>query len=575
MNFFHAGIFPSCSGLSTRLVTCASTQGTHFHVLHGGRKLNTFMEPEPEQGEIPNECIKNFCSTMIASNGKMREEIQPYYWQCLHCQNSEVGSPIMEPNISSCLECGADKLATAEQVVMALAQEILNTWREEPTEPAGTSNYTMMTGKDLRALAYSPHGREGSGLLEKAWVDPRGQITSDGCGGYIQLYSPVMCFCSPTHTEQWMYMWQGEYLDWDTDEPIGELEEEISSSNSYYYLGNKTLSGLDLSDTDDSHDQLISDNSKSNPTMSSNPLVPNDPQATGASGMDLDEPRPDGDKGGNAVSTEAAINATSPGSKSLVTAKKGFTKYFKSIAYRELAQQCSHARCFTRSLTLSESYEAVTLCKCITLLESGERGQAEFASIEWLPQGIKGATLSVLKTRKDYLLRKAARGPVADRWKQWSGDQNGKPYVTKKERQRRKGQSELCLVSLPDIGLLIKSANKAMSGGQSLDMWLQGEGKKTLHSWAQRAQSAGATSSTPPPPRAPVGVPNMPWGGHVPTGAWSAGVGSVGGATTHQVAYTGGPNPSIPGYWDPQMLAQVFAQNLGIREAIGQNNLPK
>ena len=171
MNFFHAGIFPSCSALSTRLVSCASNQGTHFHVLHGGRRLNSFMEPEPVQKEIPNECIRNFCTTMMASNGKMRDEIQPFYWQCLHCHNSEVVSPILEPETGSCSNCAADKLATAEQVVMALSQEILNTWREEPTEPAGVANYTMMTGKDLRELAYSPHGREGSGLLEKAgWI---------------------------------------------------------------------------------------------------------------------------------------------------------------------------------------------------------------------------------------------------------------------------------------------------------------------------------------------------------------------------------------------------------------------
>ena len=532
------------------------------------------MEPEPVQKEIPNECIRNFCTTMMASNGKMRDEIQPFYWQCLHCHNSEFVSPILEPETGSCSNCAADKLATAEQVVMALSQEILNTWREEPTEPAGTANYTMMTGKDLRELAYSPHGREGSGLLEKAWVDPRGQITSDGCGGYIQLYGPVMCFCSPTHTEQWMYLEQGEYLDWDTDEPIGDLEEEEISSNNSYYYANKTLSGLELSDTGDYYNQLISDNTKLNPTMSSQQLVPNDPQASGLNGMDLDEAHLDGDRRGNAVSAEGAINVPSPGSKSLVTAKKGFTKFFKSIAFRELAQQCSHPRCYTKSLTLSESYEATTLCRSITLLESGERGQAEFASLSWLPQGIKGATLSEIRARKDYLLRKATQGPVADRWKQWSGDNNGKPYVTKTERKKRKGQSELCLVSLQDLDLLVKSANKATAGGQHLDVWLQGAGKRMLHSWAQRAQNSGATSSQPTP-RAPVGVPNVSWGGHVPTGAWPAGVGGVGGAATHQAAYTGGPNPSIPGYWDPQMLAQLFAQNVGIREAIDRNNVPK
>ena len=80
------------------------------------------------------------------------------------------------------------------------------------------------------------------------------------------------------------------------------------------------------------------------------------------------------------------------GSKSLVTAKKGFTKFFKSIACRELSQHCSHPSCFSKSLTLTESYEAVTLCRVITLFESGEKGVAEFANMGWIPQGIKGAT---------------------------------------------------------------------------------------------------------------------------------------------------------------------------------------
>ena len=170
-------------------------------------------------------------------------------------------------------------------------------------------------------------------------------------------------------------------------------------------------------------------------------------------------------------------------------------------------------------------------------------------------------------------MRKSTQAPVADRWKQWSGE-SGKPYVTKTERKRRKGQSELCLVSLQDLDLLVKSANKATAGGQHLDVWLQGAGKRLLHSSAQRAQNSGATSSQPTP-RAPVGVPNVSWGVHVPTGVWPAGVGGVGGAATHQAAYTGGSNPSIPGYWDPQMLAQLFAQNVGIREAIDRNSVPK
>ena len=109
------------------------------------------------------------------------------------------------------------------------------------------------------------------------------------------------------------------------------------------------------------------------------------------------------------------------GSKSLVTANKGFTPFFKSIACRELPQHCSHPSCFSKSLTLTESYEAVTLCRVITLLESGERGVAEFANMGWIPQGIKGATLSDMKARKNFLLGKAAHTPGMDRWKQLCG----------------------------------------------------------------------------------------------------------------------------------------------------------
>merc|ERR1711936_790960 len=149
-----------------------------------------------------------------------------------------------------------------------------------------------------------------------------------------------------------------------------------------------SLPGSDISETEGYYSNLpISDISTNNHTMSVNPS--NDSQAKNSRGMDLDESQLDGDRRVNAVSTDGDINLPYDGSKSLVTAKKGFTKFFKSIAYRELAHDCRHTSCYTKSLTLSESYEATTLCKSITLLESGERGQAEFASLDWLPQGIK------------------------------------------------------------------------------------------------------------------------------------------------------------------------------------------
>jgi len=115
-----------------------------------------------------------------------------------------------------------------------------------------------------------------------------------------------------------------------------------------------------------------------------------------------------------------------------------------------------------------------------------------------------------------------------------------------------------------------------MSGGQSLDVWMQGAGRRSLHAWAQRASQAGIAPSQPPS-GAPVGVSTVARGGHVPTGAWPAGVVGVGGAATHQAAYTGGSNPSF--LWDPQMIAQMLQmqmqmQNMGVREGIDKNNLP-
>ena len=60
------------------------------------------------------------------------------------------------------------------------------------------------------------------------------------------------------------------------------------------------------------------------------------------------------------------------GSKSLASAKQGFTPFFKSQACKELPKHCNHPSCFTKALTLTESYEAVTLCRVIGLLSQGK-----------------------------------------------------------------------------------------------------------------------------------------------------------------------------------------------------------
>ena len=68
------------------------------------------------------------------------------------------------------------------------------------------------------------------------------------------------------------------------------------------------------------------------------------------------------------------VGSPSPynGSKSLVTGKRGFTPYFKSLAVAELSTHCSHQSLFTKALTVTESYEAVTICRIVALLQSNQ-----------------------------------------------------------------------------------------------------------------------------------------------------------------------------------------------------------
>ena len=206
-----------------------------------------------------------------------------------------------------------------------------------------------------------------------------------------------------------------------TGEPIGDLEEEEISITSNNYCDYSKLSGNYVAEKGDYLINLpISDNQSNNPTMSSNPG--NTSQAAGATGANGSVLPIDNNRRENAETMEEDDVLPIIGSKSPVTAKKGFTPFFKSVACKELPQYCSHPSCFSKALTLTESYEAETLCRVIALLESGERGVAEFAKMSWIPQGIKGATLSDMKARKHFLLGKAAHTPGQDCWKQWFGE---------------------------------------------------------------------------------------------------------------------------------------------------------
>ena len=106
-----------------------------------------------------------------------------------------------------------------------------------------------------------------------------------------------------------------------------------------------------------------------------------------------------------------------------------------------------------------------------------------------------------------------------------------------------------------------------------------------LRFWSQRAASSGVVPTQPQPSASAymAGVSNTAGGGHVPTGAWSAGVVGHGGAATHQAAYAGG-QPRASGSGVPQSvqhmsvsdkLAQLtlLLQNTELREFMGNNNV--
>ena len=364
---YYTGNFPSCSRLYASVVACNTNRTPHYHVVDSGMRLNSLLEPEPEQAEIPFSCKRKFCELMMASNGQMGKEIQHLYWQCQNCIKNGAGSQVLEPEAAFCLTCSEDKLASAEAVVMSLAQTILTTWLNVQEEPAGNASFNVVNGRDLRKLAWSPHGRMNSGLLEMSWMDPRGQYAADNLGGLTLLYEPASCFCCPIHTDNYFYYWNGEYLDVSTDEPIGDLKE-ISISNN---CDSNNLSGYYIAENEDYKINLnISDNIILNPTMSSSPNSIQNPNADEASGRSVAVLPIDPDRSVNeeTMDEEDVMPPQPIGSKSLVSAKKGFTPFFKSIASRELLQQCNHPSCYTKSLTLMESYEATLLCRSIRLL---------------------------------------------------------------------------------------------------------------------------------------------------------------------------------------------------------------
>ena len=125
-----------------------------------------------------------------------------------------------------------------------------------------------VTGRDIRLMAWNPHNRANSGLMERAWIDPRGQAVMNVGKRLTQLYPPAACFCNDVHTDSHIYYNDGEYLDAETGEPIkdmGEIEKSINND----FRNSNSLCGYDESERYDYsiNHALLSDIVNINPTM--------------------------------------------------------------------------------------------------------------------------------------------------------------------------------------------------------------------------------------------------------------------------------------------------------------------
>ena len=143
------------------------------------------------------------------------------------------------------------------------------------------------------------------------------------------------------------------------------------------------------------------------------------------------------------------------GSKSLVTGRKGFSPFFKSVARDELETHCTDPILLTRALSLNESYEAACICRLVTVHASGRPGT--LADMVWMPQSLRSQALDYLNLRLDFLLGKARLTPNADRWKNWSGEFK-MVYVSKNQKKKQQAGQELALVSLADFEVIVDGA---------------------------------------------------------------------------------------------------------------------
>ena len=250
-----------------------------------------------------------------------------------------------------------------------------------------------------------------------------------------------------------------------------------------------------------------------------------------------------------------------------------------SLAVAGLSTHCSHQSLFTKALTVTESYEAVTICRIVALLQSNQ--VASLIKMSWIPQSLRTASLPDLQARLQFLLGKAAQTPGADPWKHWSGV-NDKEYVSKNQKKKQQGAQEHCLLSLADLDFFFKSGKRAVERGQNYDNWLHGAGKKIFHSWSTRAASRGIDSDPIHQPVASVAQPGVPSTAHVganfPNGVSLAESSMVGRQADHPACLAGGSQPQASGSGVPQRIQDMslpdqlahILSNVQLMECLGK-----
>ena len=102
----------------------------------------------------------------MATNQELEREIAHLPWNCHNCSSHGVKSPVLAPEAVWCLTCDTDKLATAEAVLTTLSEAIIDTWLEGHCEGASNAVIKTVSGKEICLMAWSPHSRANSGLLE-------------------------------------------------------------------------------------------------------------------------------------------------------------------------------------------------------------------------------------------------------------------------------------------------------------------------------------------------------------------------------------------------------------------------